>query len=358
MVRRPKGASLPSPRRPRAAIRTPRRSDVRIGISGWNYPPWRGAFYPEGLVQRRELEYASRRFDSVEINGTFYSLQRPEYFQRWYDVTPGGFVFAVKGSRFITHMKKLNDVAIPLANFLASGVLCLREKLGPMLWQFAPNWALDLPRFEAFLELLPRSTGAAAKLARRHDSRMKGRAWTRVDADRPIRHAVEARHPSFFSAPFVRLLRRHHVALVFADTAETFPYAEDVTADFVYLRLHGTGPLYAGGYSDQHLEAWAKRIGAWTCGAEPADAKHIDDRPAPRASRRDAYVYFDNDAKVRAPFDAANLAGRVAALRGGEAVLPPPEGDHFGNIVSPRLTESEIAGRRAETARRWPSRAK
>jgi uncharacterized protein YecE (DUF72 family) len=292
--------------------RTPRAPDVRIGISGWNYPPWRGVFYPAGLAQRRELEYASRRFNSIEINGTFYSLQRPEYFQRWYDQTPEGFVFAIKGSRFITHMKKLKDVEIPLANFLASGVLCLRDKLGPMLWQFGPNWALDLGRFEAFLEMLPRSTSAAARLARRHDTRMNGRAWTRADADRPIRHAVEVRHPSFFSAPFVRLLRRHRVALVLADTAEKFPYAEDVTAAFMYLRLHGTGQIYAGGYSDEQLDWWARRIEAWKCGGEPKDARRVDDRPAARAATRDVYVYFDNDAKVKAPVDAANLARRVA----------------------------------------------
>src|SRR4051812_11232870 len=140
---------------------------TRIGISGWNYGPWRGTFYPPDLAHRRELEYASRRLNSIEINGTFYSLQRPQSFRKWYDETPEGFVFSIKGGRFITHIKKLKDVEMPLANFLASGVLLLKEKLGPILWQFPPGFAFNAARFEAFFELLPRTTKAAAALARR-----------------------------------------------------------------------------------------------------------------------------------------------------------------------------------------------
>jgi uncharacterized protein YecE (DUF72 family) len=327
---------------------------MRIGISGWNYPGWRGVFYPKGLAQRRELEYASRRFNSIEINGTFYSLQRPEYFEAWYRTTPEDFRFAVKGSRFITHMKKLNDIKAPLANFFASGVLCLKEKLGPILWQFGPNWPLDLERFETFLDLLPASTAAAARLARRHDDRLEGRAWTRADHDRPIRHAVEVRHPSFFSMPFVRLLRRHRVALVIADTAEKFPYAEDVTAGFVYLRLHGTGQIYAGGYSGEQLDAWVSRIEAWKHGREPRDARRIDDRPARTLQRRDVYVYFDNDAKVKAPFDALELASRLGV--NGETERLEPPGDAL--LAPSMLTERELAGRRAESGRRCRARPK
>src|SRR6476646_7414538 len=151
---------------------------TRIGISGWTYGPWRGVFYPKELAHKRELEYASRQFNSIEINGSFYSLQRRSSYQRWYDETPPGFVFSVKGGRFITHMKKLRDVEAPLANFFASGVLCLREKLGPILWQFPPNFGWNEERFTEFFELLPADTRAAARLAKKHDAKLKGRAST------------------------------------------------------------------------------------------------------------------------------------------------------------------------------------
>jgi len=297
-----------------------RIGDARIGISGWRYGPWRGTFYPKGLAQRRELEFASRWFDSVEINGTFYSLQRPERFVRWREETPEDFRFAIKGSRFLTHMKKLRDAEIPLANFFASGPLALGEKLGPILWQLPPQAPLDLDRLATFLALLPRTTADAARLARRHDERLAGRAWTRAVVDRPIRYALEPRHPSFFSPEVVRLLKEQGVALAFADSAEKFPYAEDVTATFVYVRLHGTGQIYAGGYDEGALTWWADRIRAWSRGAEPPDAKRIVDRPAPRRSARDVYVYFDNDAKVRAPFDAQELARKL----GVEVRAPEP----------------------------------
>src|SRR6185503_288249 len=211
--------------------------DTRIGISGWRYGPWRGTFYPKDLPQKRELEYASRKLNSVEINGSFYSLQRPEFYRDWFDATPDDFVFSVKGGRFITHMKKLKDVRTPLANFLASGVLCLKEKLGPILWQFPPGFAFNEERFGAFFELLPKTTTDTAKLAKKHDVRLKGRSWTKTDADRPMRYAVEIRHDSFKDARFIKLLRKHNIALVLADTAGRWPYMEDVTADFIYARL-------------------------------------------------------------------------------------------------------------------------
>jgi uncharacterized protein YecE (DUF72 family) len=245
---------------------------TRIGISGWTYGPWRGVFYPPDLAQKRELEYASRQLNSIEINGTFYSLQRPDSFQAWYDATPDDFVFSVKGSRFLTHMKKLKDVETPLANFFASGLLKLKEKLGPILWQFPPSFAFNEERFAEFFELLPKTTTDAAKLARKHDARLNGRSWTKADADRPIRYAVEIRHDSFKDERFIKLLRKHKIAFVLADTAGRWPYMEDVTADFIYARLHGDEELYVSGYTDSALDWWAARLRAWQCGTEPADA--------------------------------------------------------------------------------------
>ena len=290
-------------------------SELRIGISGWTYAGWRGVFYPPGLARKRELDYASRQLNSIEINGTFYSLQRASSFQAWYDATPPSFQFAVKGSRFITHMKKLKDVDVALANFFASGVLLLREKLGPILWQFPPQLAFHEEKFANFLELLPRTTTQAARLARKHDHRVKGRAVLKPDAERPIRHAFEIRHDSFLDEAFVKLLRQHHAALVVADTAGLWPYAEDVTADFVYIRLHGASELYTSGYGDDELDAWAERIRRWSAGQQPRDPALITTSAPRRRAQRDVYVYFDNDRKVKAPFDALRLAQRVLPKR-------------------------------------------
>src|SRR5712672_694968 len=182
---------------------------IRIGISGWRYGGWRGSFYPRELRQKDELSYASRHVDTIEINGTHYSLQHPDSFARWHDETPEGFVFAVKGSRFITHMKQLRDIETPLANFFASGVLRLEEKLGPFLWQFSPRFRFDPARLDHFLALLPRDTETAAALTERHDHRLSGRAWTRTERRRELRHAIEIRHSSFLDPTFVALLRRH-----------------------------------------------------------------------------------------------------------------------------------------------------
>jgi len=292
-----------------------RMSRVRIGISGWTYGPWRGVFYPQALAHKRELEYASRHLNSIEINGSFYSLQRPSSYQAWYAQTPGDFVLSVKGGRFITHMKRLRDVKVPLANFFASGVLALNEKLGPILWQFPPNFRLDLPRFEEFFELLPRDTIAAAELARHHNHKLKSRAWTHADRKRPIRYAIEIRHESFLDAAFLRLLRRHNIAFCFADSAGLWPYTEDVTADFLYLRLHGAEELYASGYTEPALDWWSSRIRLWSKGKEPPDAKRVLDEPARKRASRDVFVYFDNDVKVRAPFDAMRLAQKLGASK-------------------------------------------
>jgi uncharacterized protein YecE (DUF72 family) len=220
---------------------------IRIGISGWRYTPWRGVFYPENLPQRLELWYASRVLSSIEINGSFYSLQRPEYYAQWRDETPDDFIFAVKGPRFITHMKKLRDVEAPLANFFASGVFNLREKFGPILWQFPPNFQYKRERMARFFELLPQDTAAALKIARRRDHRLLGRSRLAIDANRPVRHALEIRHESFLDASFVELLRDHNIALVTAETANKWPLTFDVTADFIYIRLHGDKQLYQSG---------------------------------------------------------------------------------------------------------------
>jgi uncharacterized protein YecE (DUF72 family) len=284
---------------------------VRIGISGWTYAPWRGVFYPKGLPQKRELEYATSRFNSLEINGTFYGMQRPDAFGSWADRAPDGFVFAVKGPRFITHMKRLRDVETPLANFIASGLLRLGPALGPILWQLPPNFRFDAEQIEMFLKLLPRDTKAAARLGRRHDDRLKARAWLKVDDERPMRHAFEIRHESFRSRAFINLLRRYDVALVCADTVE-WPRLMDLTSDFVYCRLHGSEELYASGYDDASLDAWAARIASWAKGDEPADAERVGGKG--RRRRRDVFVYFDNDRKVRAPVDAKGLEERVARL--------------------------------------------
>jgi uncharacterized protein YecE (DUF72 family) len=282
-----------------------------VGISGWRYEPWRGTFYPEKWPQKRELEYASSKLSSIEINGSFYSLQRPTSYQAWYEQTPDDFIFSMKGPRFITHMRRLKDVEVPLANFFASGVLALNEKLGPILWQFPPNMKLDTERFAAFFELLPRDTEEAGKLAQCHDRFLKHIAWTQTNRRREIRYAVEVRNPSFLDPEFFTLLRKHGIAFCFADSAGKWPYAEDLTADFLYIRLHGAEELYASGYTDEALDWWAKRIAAWSSGKEPADAKHILSRP-PRSRRsRDVYVYFDNDVKVKAPCDAMKLADKL-----------------------------------------------
>ena len=287
---------------------------IRIGISGWRYPPWRGVFYPKDLVQRDELHYASRYFPTIELNGSFYSLQRPESYARWREATPPGFVFAIKGPRFITHVKRLRDFEAPLANFFASGVFELREKFGPMLWQFPANFKYDHDVFARFFDRLPRDTEAALKLARGRDFRMKGRSRLAIDRNRRLRHAIEVRHPDFLVPSFVALLRKHDIALVVADTAGKWPYVEEVTASFVYLRLHGDKQLYTSGYTDAALDRWAARIRAWRRGVQPRDAARVAGAPAPRARRsRDVYCYFDNDAKVHAPFDAMRLAEKLAS---------------------------------------------
>lgn len=288
---------------------------IYAGISGWTYPPWRGEFYPEELPRKQELEYASRQVNSIEINGTFYSLQRASSFEKWREATPADFVFSVKGSRYITHIRRLREAEAALANFFASGVLQLKEKLGPFLWQLPPNLKYDPGLLEAFLKLLPRTTTAATALGRKHDQYMKNRACVKAVPPQALRHALEVRHHSFKTREFVELLRKNNVALVVADTAGKWPFMEDVTADFIYVRLHGDEKLYVSGYSDAALKDWERKIRSWAKGSTPMGSELTAPRAGPRRGGRDVHVYFDNDAKVHAPFDAMKLAGWLGLKR-------------------------------------------
>jgi uncharacterized protein YecE (DUF72 family) len=321
----------------------PKSSEIRIGISGWTFPPWRGVFYPKGLSQKRELEYAAGMLNSIEVNGSFYSLQRPSSYQTWYNATPESFVFSLKGPKFITHVRRLREVKKPLANFFASGPLALKEKLGPILWQFPPNFLFDEEKFDQFFSLLPRDTASAAELAKDHDDWLKGKTLTETDAKRPLRYAVEIRHQSFAEGKFVDLLRKHNVALVIADTAGKWPYAEDITADFIYARLHGDEELYVSGYTPDALDHWAKKLKAWSNGKQTAGAKLWSRTKPPPAKERDVFVYFDNDVKVKSPFDAMALADRM-----GDGALGVNRDE---KAVAPRLTKKAVAER---VRSHWP----
>lgn len=262
---------------------------ARVGISGWTYPPWRGVFYPPGLRQADELAFASRAFPSIELNGSFYSLMRPQSYRAWRDAVPDDFVFAVKGGRFVTHMKRLKGAETGLANFFASGLLCLGAKLGPILWQLPPSLRFDPDVLRAFFDLLPRTTVELERLARKHDARLAGRSQLEVEGPRNVvRHALEVRHRSFEEARYVDILREYGVASCVADSAGLYPVIDVATSDFAYARLHGASELYVSGYSPAELRSWAKRVRDWQ-------------------REREVFVFFDNDVKVRAPFDARNL---------------------------------------------------
>ena len=268
---------------------------IRIGISGWTYGPWRGRFYPKGLRHRDELPFVAQRMNSVEINGSFYALQRRSSYLTWADAVPETFEFAVKAPRFITHMKKLSDIDTPLANFFASGVLALGHRLGPILWQLPPNFGFNAERVASFLGRLPRTARTAAKIAERHDHRVKDDQpqLTAPDPHHRLRHAFEVRHRSFRTDEFYAMCREHRVALVLSDNPGQWPIFEENTSDLRYVRLHGHEELYASGYSDESLDQWATKINSWT------------------AAGQDVYVYCDNDMKVRAPYDAMGLMARL-----------------------------------------------
>jgi uncharacterized protein YecE (DUF72 family) len=329
------------PRKSPAGVNAPRTApEIRIGISGWTYPPWRGTFYPPKWVQKRELDFASRQVNSIEINGSFYSLQLPSSYRRWYDQTPENFIFAVKGGRFITHLKRLQNVETPLANFFASGVLQLKQKLGPILWQLPPNFVFNPDKLARFFALLPRDLKEADSLARKHDQRVGDDGLHDNQVNRPIRHAIEVRHATFAVPAFIELLRSHQIGLVIADTAGKWPFFEDTTTDFVYVRLHGDEELYVSGYSEEVLNGWQKKIEIWSAGKNPKKAKRIAPLEKTPPPKRDVYVYFDNDVKVRAPYDAMLLANKL-----GVGPLPPEAPDARTITESARTVWPKIAVR-------------
>jgi len=323
---------------------TPRGGNLHIGISGWRYEGWRGTFYPKGLRQADELQFASRAVQTIEINGTHYSLQSLNSYRKWYDETPDGFVFSVKGARYLTHMLRFRDEAAHagLANFFAQGLLALNDKFGPILWQFPPSFRFDAERLERFLTMLPRDTEGALEIARRHDKRVR-EPYLAIDRPRRLRHAIEIRHPSFLDPAFVALLRKHGVALVVSDSTEDWPHVDDLTADFVYVRLHGTSARYSGSYDDAALDTWALRIAAWVHGDQPTDAKLIaPDKPPRKRSARDVFCYFDNDTKTEAPFDAQRLMGRLAVEPQVRRVPPRNEAAADGRKQSGQGRQGQV----------------
>lgn len=291
--RRSGGATDPAS--PESPAGSPRRTArARIGTSGFDYRNWRGTFYPAALPRSRWLEHLSRVLDSVEINGTFYSLKSPSVFARWALATPEEFAFAVKGSRFVTHNLGLRNAETALANFAASGVLALGRKTGPFLWQLPDTHAFSADRLEPFLRLLPRSAREAEALAAHHDARLaRGSLTSAPDPGAVWRHAFEVRHASWFDPATYQLLRTFGAALAIADSAGRWPTEDVVTADFVYVRLHGSHELYSSRYGDDEIAAWGARVVSWL--------------------RRglDVYVYFDNDARGHAPHDARRLREHV-----------------------------------------------
>lgn len=290
-------------------------ADIRIGISGWQYEGWEGSFYPEKLSARKQLPFAAGHVNSIELNGSFYSLQKPPSFKKWSDETPDDFVFSIKAPRFITHIRRLKDCETPVANFCAQGILRLGKKLGPILWQLPPSFKFEPEVFENFFKLLPHTHKEAANIGTNHDRWLNGRTWLEMEEDRPLRHAVEVRHKSFACEEYVELLRKYEVALVVADTP-VWPRLFDITADFMYCRLHGSEKLYSSGYTPEAIEEWAGRVLAWSRGEEVSDGTKASPHDGKKLPSRDVFVYFDNDQKVRAPHDAQSLQKRINALRG------------------------------------------
>jgi uncharacterized protein YecE (DUF72 family) len=259
---------------------------IRVGIGGWVFEPWRGTFYPKGLPHVRELAHASRNVTSIEINSTFYASQKPASFRRWASETPDDFVFSLKGPRYTTHRRVLAEAGSSVERFFGSGVLELKGKLGPVLWQLPPTKAFNPDDFTAFLELLPRT--------------LDGRA---------IRHAVEVRHASFMTADFITLLRKHAVAPVLVDS-EKHPMIADVTSDFVYARLQRTSEKVKTGYAPAALDDWAKRAETFAKGGTPDGVEML--ATAPRGKhKRDVFIYMISGAKVRAPAAAMALIERL-----------------------------------------------
>jgi uncharacterized protein YecE (DUF72 family) len=265
---------------------TPATPRTRVGIGGWTYAPWRDNFYPDKLVQRRELEYASRHVTAIEINGTYYGAQRPATYAKWRAETPDGFVFSLKAPRYTTDRKLLADAGKTITAFVDGGIAELGDRLGPINWQFPSHKAFERDDFAAFLDLLPRE--------------LDGRS---------LRHVLEVRHPSFMCAGYIQLARRHRVVTVFTDSPK-YPSFADVTGDFVYARLMRSDASVATGYRAAALDAWAERARSWSDGNEPADLPYVGTTHA-KQGIRDVFVYFINGAKERAPHAAMDLIGRL-----------------------------------------------
>ncbi len=283
---------------------------IRIGIAGWVFEPWRGEFYPKGLVQKEELRYASTALGAIEINATFRTNQAPKSFLKWKAESAADFVFSVKGPQFITHIRRLKDVEAPLANFFASGVLALGEKLGPIVWQLPPTLAYEPDRMEGFFAQLPRTPEAAAALGTRHDDKLKGEPYLGTDGVPPIRHAIEVRHKSFAVPEFLAQLKSHNVALVTADTAE-WPYL-DPTADFAYGRLQGAPGKDS--YAEADLDLWAERARRLRDGLPLNEGPHIGPS-AESPGARDVFLFFVSTDKVHAPRNAMALMQRLGIAR-------------------------------------------
>lgn len=264
------------------------KGSIHIGVGGWTFEPWRGVFYPAGLRQKDELNYASRQLTCIEINGTYYSLQSRKSWKAWADETPDGFSFTVKGSRFTTNRRVLAEAGPSLDKFFGQGIDELGDKLGPIFWQFANTKKFDPNDFEAFLELLPKTLGA-----------------------RPLRHAVEVRHDSFCTPAFPALLRKHNIACVYADHF-TYPEIADVTADFVYARLQTGSDDVETAYSAADLDFWAKRLTTWARGGEPQGLPRVAPETSAPVMPRDVFAFIIHEGKVRAPAGAMALIQRLS----------------------------------------------
>jgi uncharacterized protein YecE (DUF72 family) len=300
---------------------------IRVGLSAWTCETWRGSFYPRDLRRERELGYAATQFRLLELNATFHGLQHPESFRGWAEQVPAEFVFCVRGPRLITHVLRLQEAEVALANFIASGLLRLGLHLGPVLWQLPANLRFEPKRMEAFLRLLPRTTDAALILGRKHDHQLRGPAWLTVDALRPVRHAIQVRHPSFCCPDFVDLLRAYEIGLVCNDPGDSLaradsgdslaradsgdPFWADVTADFVYCRLRDASDDASLGPDNAALTAWANRFRVWAAGGEPGDAHRIGGKARPR--RRDVFAVFDTGRNIRGPTLAQEMIRRLRA---------------------------------------------
>lgn len=265
-----------------------RGTRIKIGIGGWNFPPWRDNFYPKGLPQRRELEYASRHLAAIEINSTFYRAQTPKVYAKWRDETPPGFVFSLKAPRQIAEVRKLAGAGALLRGFLFGGLAEFGDKLGPIVWQFPPSRTFERDDFAAFLDLLPRE--------------LNGRA---------LRHALEVRSQTFLCEAFLELARAHHCACTYTDSSE-YPNFADLTGDFVYARLMRSREIEHDGYPAKELDAWAQRARAWCAGGEPDDLPRVSPESKTASGSRDVFVHFISAAKARNPAAAMALQGRIA----------------------------------------------